>query len=196
MTHKFDPITLEILWRRLVSIVDEADSVLIDEARTPLIISGPAEESTEMYYIINGIIPYLTKDKHYTIDEKTKSAVLTDEGVINVEHRLNIKNLYDPQNINILHHVNQALRAHALFKKDVDYVVKNDEVIIVDEFTGLSRKVIMESKDPELRPRISIKDEKGRTMNLPGPASQARYLLPVGANIFITDPSGLVNSMA
>lgn len=117
-------------------IVDEVDSVLIDEARTPLIISGPAEQSTEMYYIINGIIPYLKKEKHYTIDEKSKSAVLTDDGVLEVEHRLNVKNLYDPQNITVLHHVNQALRAHALFKRDVDYVVKSGEVMIVDEFTG------------------------------------------------------------
>ncbi|MFH1830096.1 MAG: preprotein translocase subunit SecA [Pseudomonadota bacterium] len=117
-------------------IVDEVDSVLIDEARTPLIISGAAEQSTEMYYIINGIIPYLKKEKHFTIDEKSKSAVLTEDGVAEVEHRLNIKNLYDPQNITVLHHVNQALRAHSLFKLDVDYVVKNGEVIIVDEFTG------------------------------------------------------------
>ena len=117
-------------------IVDEVDSALIDEARTPLIISGPAEQSTEQYYVINGIVPYLNKEKHYTVDEKSKSAILTDDGVAEVEHRLNIKNLYDPQNINILHHVNQALRAHALFKRDVDYVVKNGEVMIVDEFTG------------------------------------------------------------
>jgi len=117
-------------------VVDEVDSALIDEARTPLIISGPAEQSTELYYIINGIIPYLKKEKDYTIDEKSKSAALTEEGVAAVEQRLNISNLYDPQNINQLHHVNQALRAHSLFKLDVDYVVKNGEVIIVDEFTG------------------------------------------------------------
>ncbi len=117
-------------------IVDEVDSALIDEARTPLIISGPAEQSTEQYYVINGLVPYLNKEKHYTVDEKSKSATLTDDGVAEVEQRLNIKNLYDPQNINILHHVNQALRAHALFKRDVDYVVKNGEVMIVDEFTG------------------------------------------------------------
>ncbi|MFH0799274.1 MAG: preprotein translocase subunit SecA [Pseudomonadota bacterium] len=117
-------------------IVDEVDSVLIDEARTPLIISGSAEQSTDLYYIINGIIPYLKKEAHYTIDEKAKTAVLTDEGVADVEGRLNVQNLYDPQNINILHHVNQALRAHALFTRDVDYVVKDDEVMIVDEFTG------------------------------------------------------------
>jgi len=117
-------------------IVDEVDSVLIDEARTPLIISGPAEQSTEQYYIINGIVPYLKAEKHFTVDEKSKSATLTEEGVAEVEGRLNVKNLYDPQNINVLHHVNQALRAHSLFKRDVDYVVKNGEVQIVDEFTG------------------------------------------------------------
>jgi preprotein translocase subunit SecA len=118
------------------AIVDEVDSILIDEARTPLIISGPAEQSTELYYIINGIVPYLNKDKDYTIDEKSKAVVLTEEGVSHVEHRLNIKNLYDPSNINILHHVNQALRAHTLFKLNVDYVVKDGQVVIVDEFTG------------------------------------------------------------
>ncbi len=118
------------------SIVDEVDSILIDEARTPLIISGPAEQSTELYYIINGIIPYLKKEKDFTIDEKSRTASLTEDGVAAVEGRLNVQNLYDPQNITILHHVNQALRAHALYKRDVDYVVKDEEVIIVDEFTG------------------------------------------------------------
>ncbi len=117
-------------------IVDEVDSVLIDEARTPLIISGQSEQSTEKYYSINNIIPYLKKDKHYTIDEKSKSVVLTDDGVVEVEKRLRISNLYDPQNIDVLHHVNQGLRAHALFTRDVDYVVKDGEVLIVDEFTG------------------------------------------------------------
>jgi preprotein translocase subunit SecA len=118
------------------AIVDEVDSILIDEARTPLIISGQAEQSTELYYIINGIIPYLKKEKHFTIDEKAKAVMLTEEGVAEVESRLNVSNLYDPQNINLLHHVNQALRAHSLFKRDVDYVVKDNEVVIVDEFTG------------------------------------------------------------
>jgi preprotein translocase subunit SecA len=118
------------------AIVDEVDSILIDEARTPLIISGPAEQSTELYYIINGLIPYLKSEKDYTLDEKSKAVMLTEEGVANVESRLNVSNLYDPQNINLLHHVNQALRAHALFKRDVDYVVKDDQVMIVDEFTG------------------------------------------------------------
>jgi preprotein translocase subunit SecA len=117
-------------------IVDEVDSILIDEARTPLIISGPAEQSTELYYRIDRIIPRLKKDNDYTIDEKTRSVVLTEEGVQRVEELLHVENLYDPHNIEILHHVTQALRAHALFRKDVDYVVKNGEVIIVDEFTG------------------------------------------------------------
>jgi preprotein translocase subunit SecA len=118
------------------AIVDEVDSILIDEARTPLIISGPAEQSTELYYRIDRIIPRLKKEDDYTIDEKTRSVVLTEEGVQRVEDLLHVENLYDPHNIEILHHVTQALRAHALFKKDVDYVVKDGEVIIVDEFTG------------------------------------------------------------
>jgi preprotein translocase subunit SecA len=118
------------------AIVDEVDSILIDEARTPLIISGPAEQSTELYYRIDRIIPRLKKEDDYTIDEKTRSVVLTEEGVQHVEELLHVENLYDPRNIEILHHVTQALRAHALFKKDVDYVVKSGEVIIVDEFTG------------------------------------------------------------
>jgi preprotein translocase subunit SecA len=118
------------------AIVDEVDSILIDEARTPLIISGPAEQSTELYYRIDRIIPRLKKEDDYTIDEKARSVILAEEGVQHVEDLLHVENLYDPQNIEILHHVTQALRAHALFKKDVDYVVKDGEVIIVDEFTG------------------------------------------------------------
>jgi len=118
------------------AIVDEVDSILIDEARTPLIISGPAEQSTELYYRIDRIIPRLKKEDDYTIDEKARSVILAEEGVQHVEDLLHVENLYDPHNIEILHHVTQALRAHALFKKDVDYVVKNGEVIIVDEFTG------------------------------------------------------------
>ena len=118
------------------AIVDEVDSILIDEARTPLIISGPSEESTEKYYHINRIIPHLKRDRHFTVDEKANTVVLTEEGVAKVEELLKIENLYDPRHIDILHHVNQALRAHHLFKKDVDYVVKDGKVIIVDEFTG------------------------------------------------------------
>ncbi|ABC77458.1 protein translocase subunit [Syntrophus aciditrophicus SB] len=118
------------------SIVDEVDSILIDEARTPLIISGPSEESTDKYYRINQIIPRLKKERDYTIDEKSRTVVLTEEGVARVESYLNVSNLYEPRNIDTLHHVNQALKAHTLFKRDVDYLVKDGQVIIVDEFTG------------------------------------------------------------
>ena len=136
------------------AIVDEVDSILIDEARTPLIISGPTEDSTDKYYVINAIIPKLEKGEvseveantlsgkrkqysgDYTVDEKAKSAALTEQGVLKVESLLKIDNLYDPRNIEILHHVNQALRAHAMYKLDVDYVVNDGEVMIVDDFTG------------------------------------------------------------
>ena len=118
------------------AIVDEVDSILIDEARTPLIISGPSEESTDKYYKINQIIPRLKKDADYTIDEKSRTVVLTEAGVAHVEAYLNVQNLYEPRNIEIVHHVNQALKAHTLFKRDVDYLVKDGQVIIVDEFTG------------------------------------------------------------
>ncbi|MCJ7803036.1 MAG: preprotein translocase subunit SecA [Desulfobacterales bacterium] len=118
------------------AIVDEVDSILIDEARTPLIISGPAEESTDKYYKINRIIPSLKQGKDYQLEEKSHTAFLTEEGVAHVEKLIHIENLYDPRNIETLHHVNQALRAHTLFKRDVDYMVKDGQVIIVDEFTG------------------------------------------------------------
>ncbi|MFZ3207315.1 MAG: preprotein translocase subunit SecA [Geobacteraceae bacterium] len=136
------------------AIVDEVDSILIDEARTPLIISGPTEDSTDKYFIIDRIIPMLklgeAKDVEantisgkrkaytgeYTVDEKARSATLTEEGVLKVEKLLKLDNLYDPGNMETLHHVNQALRAHALYRRDVDYVVKEGEVLIVDEFTG------------------------------------------------------------
>jgi len=118
------------------AIVDEVDSILIDEARTPLIISGPSEESTDKYYRINQIIPRLKKEEDYTIDEKSRTVVLTEHGVATSEKLLKVENLYEPKNMEILHHVNQALKAHTLFKKDVDYVVKDGQVIIVDEFTG------------------------------------------------------------
>jgi preprotein translocase subunit SecA len=117
-------------------IVDEVDSILIDEARTPLIISGPAEKSTDLYYQINNLIPRLNKETDYTIDEKARSAILTEDGVAKSEKLLQIDNLFDPKHIELLHHINQALKAHTLFKLDVDYIVKNGEVIIVDEFTG------------------------------------------------------------
>ncbi|MBT4364508.1 MAG: preprotein translocase subunit SecA [Desulfobacteraceae bacterium] len=118
------------------AIVDEVDSILIDEARTPLIISGPAEKSTSLYYQVNGIIPSLSREADYTIDEKAKSVVLTEDGIKKAEKKLQVDNLYDPKSIELLHHTNQALKAHTLFKRDVDYIVKNGEVIIVDEFTG------------------------------------------------------------
>jgi preprotein translocase subunit SecA len=118
------------------AIVDEVDSILIDEARTPLIISGPAEESTDKYYKINRIIPNLKQGKDYQLEEKSHTAFLTEEGVGRVEKLLHVENLYDHRNIETLHHVNQALRAHTLFKRDVDYVVKEGQVVIVDEFTG------------------------------------------------------------
>lgn len=118
------------------AIVDEVDSILIDEARTPLIISGPTEDSTDKYYLINAIIPSLQKETHYTIEEKNKSAALTEEGVAQVEKALRVDNLYAPENMELVHHVHQALKAHACFKLDVDYVVKEGEVLIVDEFTG------------------------------------------------------------
>src|ERR687883_147097 len=118
------------------AIVDEVDSILIDEARTPLIISGPSEESTDKYYKINKVIPGLIRDRDFTVDEKARSVVLTDEGVEKVEAKLGVSNLYDPEQIETLHHVEQALRAHTLYRKDHEYVVKDGEVIIVDDFTG------------------------------------------------------------
>ncbi len=118
------------------AIVDEVDNILIDEARTPLIISGAAEQSSHLYAGVNRIIPRLTREVDYTIDEKHRNAMLTEEGVSKCERLLGVSNLYDPSQIDTLHHVTQALKAHTLFKRDVDYVVKDGEVIIVDEFTG------------------------------------------------------------
>ena len=118
------------------AIVDEVDSILIDEARTPLIISGPAEESTLKYNEACKIIPKLRKDKDFQVDEKAKTAALNDEGIGTVEKILDIENLYDPKNIETLHCIQQALKAHALFKNEVDYVVNDGEVVIIDEFTG------------------------------------------------------------
>ena len=118
------------------AIVDEVDSILIDEARTPLIISGPAEKSTDLYYQVNKIIPGLKKEEDFAIDEKARTVVLTEEGVAKAEKKLRVDNIYDQKHIELLHHVNQALKAHTLFKRDVDYIVKKGEVIIVDEFTG------------------------------------------------------------
>jgi preprotein translocase subunit SecA len=118
------------------AIVDEVDSILIDESRTPLIISGPAEKSTDLYHHVNAIIPRLVLDQDYTLDEKARSVTLTEEGIAKAEKILKVDNLYDPKYIELLHHINQALKAYTLFKRDVDYIVKNGEVIIVDEFTG------------------------------------------------------------
>jgi len=118
------------------AIVDEVDSILIDEARTPLIISGPAEKSTQLYVQIDRLIPRLSKETHFTIDEKTRTASLTEEGVNRCEELLKVDNLYDPRYMELLHHLTQALKAHALFKRDVDYIVNEGEVVIVDEFTG------------------------------------------------------------
>ena len=118
------------------AIVDEVDSILIDEARTPLIISGASDESTDKYARVNQVIPHLRKEKDYTVDEKSRTSILTEEGVARVEDYLKVQNLYEPRNMDLLHHVNQALRAHTLFRRDVDYLVKEGKVIIVDEFTG------------------------------------------------------------
>jgi preprotein translocase subunit SecA len=132
------------------AIVDEVDSILIDEARTPLIISGPAEESTDKYYKIDKIIPRLKKGaviqggnqyevEHtgdYVVDEKARSVTLTEQGVEHCQELLGLENLYDPANLEILHHVNQGLKAHVLFQKDVDYMIKDGQILIVDEFTG------------------------------------------------------------
>ncbi len=131
------------------AIVDEVDSILVDEARTPLIISGPSEESIDKYYRIDRIIPRLVKGEEidegegrksttgdYVVDEKAHQAALTEEGVEKVEQLLGVRNLYDPENMEIIHGVNQALRAHALYQRDVDYMIKDGKVVIVDEFTG------------------------------------------------------------
>ncbi|HRO67341.1 MAG TPA: preprotein translocase subunit SecA, partial [Pseudobdellovibrionaceae bacterium] len=118
------------------AIVDECDSILIDEARTPLIISGPAEASTDKYYVVNAIIPHLKRDEHFTMEEKTKTASLTEDGNRKVEELLGVSNLYDPEHIELLHHVYQGLKAHYLYRRDVEYMIQNGEVVIVDEFTG------------------------------------------------------------
>ena len=118
------------------AIVDEVDSILIDEARTPLIISGASDESTDLYQKVDEVVCSLEKEKHYTVDEKGKTASLTDEGVLYVEEQLGVDNLYDTANITAQHHVLQSLKAHTVFRRDVDYIVKDDQVVIVDEFTG------------------------------------------------------------
>ncbi|WP_028578071.1 preprotein translocase subunit SecA [Desulfomicrobium escambiense] len=118
------------------AIVDEVDSILIDEARTPLIISGPGEKSTSLYARVNSIIPKLARDEDFSIDEKARTVVLTDEGVVHCEEIMNVGNLFDPANITLQHHILQALRAHYLFTRDDHYIVKDGQVVIVDEFTG------------------------------------------------------------
>ncbi len=118
------------------AIVDECDSILIDEARTPLIISGPAEDSIDKYAIVNAIIPHLKKEEHFTMEEKTRQVSLTEEGNHKCEELLGVDNLYDPQHIGFMHHIYQALKAHHLYHRDVDYMVSGDEIVIVDEFTG------------------------------------------------------------
>src|SRR5512133_2061242 len=118
------------------AIVDEVDSILIDEARTPLIISGPSDESSDLYYKVNQVIPSMIRDADFTVDEKARTIVMTDSGVEKMEKKLGVKNLYAPEEIETLHHVEQALRAHHLYRNEVDYVVKDGEVLIVDEFTG------------------------------------------------------------
>ena len=118
------------------AIVDEVDSILIDEARTPLIISGASDESTDLYQKVDEVVCQLEKERHYTVDEKAKTASLTDEGAQRVEELLGIDNLYDTANITAQHHVLQSLKAHTVFRRDVDYIVKGDQVVIVDEFTG------------------------------------------------------------
>ncbi len=124
------------------AIIDEIDSILIDEARTPLIISGPTEDNSDLYLIVNKIIPKL-ENAHFTIDEKSRNVVLTEEGTHEIENLLKKSNLltenshlYDMENISLIHHVNQALKAHKIFKKDIDYLIKDDQVMIIDEFTG------------------------------------------------------------
>jgi len=118
------------------AIVDEVDSILIDESRTPLIISGPAEESTDKYHQVNRVIPLLKEKDHYLKDEKARSVALNEDGIGLMEKALQVDNLYDPGSIETLHHVNQALKAHALFKNEVDYVINEGQVVIIDEFTG------------------------------------------------------------
>ncbi len=118
------------------AIVDEVDSILIDEARTPLIISGPTEESTSLYYKIDNLVRRFHKGKHFQVDEKTRTVSILEEGVAEAERYLNVSNLYDLAHMDLVHHINQALKAHHLFKRDVDYMVKDGKVIIVDEFTG------------------------------------------------------------
>ena len=118
------------------AIIDEVDSILIDEARTPLIISGVANSDIEKYKVVDSAIPQLQRDVDYILDEKSRNIMLTDGGVDRIEKSLGVTNLYDENNVDILHHVNQAMKAHLLFKRDINYVIRDGEVQIVDENTG------------------------------------------------------------
>jgi preprotein translocase subunit SecA len=118
------------------AIVDEVDSILIDEARTPLIISGPTQESTALYYKVDSLVRRLHKDKHFTVDEKTRTVSIIEAGVTEAERILGVANLYDLANMDLVHAVNTSLKAHHLFKRDVDYMIQDGKVVIVDEFTG------------------------------------------------------------
>jgi len=118
------------------AIVDEVDSILIDEARTPLIISGPTEESTALYFKVDNLVRRFHQEKHYKVDEKTRTVSILEDGVSEAERFLSVSNLYDLANMDLVHHINQSLKAHHLFKRDVDYMVQEGKVIIVDEFTG------------------------------------------------------------
>ena len=156
-------VSLKVQRSHYFAIIDEVDSILIDEARTPLIISGPSEQNTDSYVRINKIIPDLRDKDDYEVDEKARNVLLTELGVAKVEKLLNVENLYDPGNVDLVHHVHQCLKAHSLFKKDVDYVVQNGEVIIVDEFTGR----LMEGRRYsdglhqalEAKEKVSVKEE-------------------------------------
>src|SRR5690606_6532320 len=132
VTHPSQLVQRELYY----AIVDEVDSIRIDEARTPLIISGPVEQSTDLYYKFAKLVTRLKRDEDYTVDEKARTVSITEEGVAKVEQMLGIDNLYDEQHFELTHYLNQALRALTLFKRDRDYVVKDGQVIIVDEFTG------------------------------------------------------------
>ena len=156
-------VSLKVQRSHYFAIIDEVDSILIDEARTPLIISGPSEQNTDSYVRTNKIIPDLRDKDDYEVDEKARNVLLTELGVAKVEKLLNVENLYDPSNVDLVHHVHQCLKAHSLFKKDVDYVVQNGEVIIVDEFTGR----LMEGRRYsdglhqalEAKEKVSVKEE-------------------------------------
>jgi len=118
------------------AIVDEVDSILVDEARTPLIISGPTEESTALYYKVDNLVRRLHSEKHFKVDEKTRTVSIQEDGVSEAEKSLKVTNLYDLTNMDLVHHINQSLKAHHLFKRDVDYMIQDGKVVIVDEFTG------------------------------------------------------------